>query len=76
VNDKSRNEPAELEPAPKPLSIWDVMQQQVDRAFAEFIGGDYTTPVWGEAASGPGGRPPTGAPAPGAPGIPGTRPPE
>jgi hypothetical protein len=37
-----------LERAPRPLSIWDVMQRQVDRAFADFIGGDYP-PAWGEA---------------------------
>ncbi|SRR6266511_718667 len=32
---------AELEPAPKPPNLWDVMQRQVDRVFADFIGGDY-----------------------------------
>ena len=31
----------ELERAPKPPNLWDVMQAQVDRAFADFIGGEY-----------------------------------
>ena len=40
---------AELEPAPKPPNLWDVMQAQVDRAFADFIGGEYPA-AWGDEA--------------------------
>ena len=45
---------APLEPAPRPRDLWDVMQAQVDRAFADFLGGDYGAPRWGEVGSGPG----------------------
>jgi len=43
---------AELERAPRPPNLWDVMQAQVDRAFADFIGGDYPA-AWGEDAGPP-----------------------
>ena len=33
-----------LERAPKPMGLRDLMQLQVDRAFADFLGGDYTAP--------------------------------
>ncbi len=42
----------ELERAPKPPNLWDVMQAQVDRAFADFIGGEYPA-AWGEDAGPP-----------------------
>jgi hypothetical protein len=34
----------ELERAPRPVDMWDVMEAQVDRAFADFFGGDYRWP--------------------------------
>jgi hypothetical protein len=55
VEPEPRDEYARLERAPRPPSIWDIMQRQVDRAFAEYLGGDYAMPLWWEAASGPGG---------------------
>ncbi len=33
--------------APRPPDLWDVMQRQVDRAFAGFIGGEYPA-AWGD----------------------------
>ncbi len=44
----------QAEPAPKPPDLWQVMQRQVDRAFAEFLGSDDEALLWGEAASDPG----------------------
>jgi len=41
-----------------PPSLWDVMQRQVDRAFAEFLGGDYPAPLPGAPVPGPPGTPP------------------
>ncbi len=38
---QSEGDGAALERAPKPPSLWDTVQAQVDRAFADFIGGDY-----------------------------------
>jgi len=42
----------ELEPAPRPPDLWDLMQAQVDQAFRDFFGGDYPEP-WGEDAGSP-----------------------
>lgn len=40
-----------LRRAPKPPGLWDTVQAQVDRAFADFLGGDYTAPDWPAAAA-------------------------
>jgi hypothetical protein len=58
VEAEPRDEFAKLEHAPRPPSIWDVMQRQVDRAFTEFLGCDQAMPPWWEAASGPGAASP------------------
>jgi hypothetical protein len=36
---------AELERAPRPPGLWDVMRAQVDQAFVDFLGGEYPL-VW------------------------------
>ncbi len=36
---------AELERAPKPPDLQDVMRVQVDRAFADVLGGDHRNPL-------------------------------
>ena len=42
-----------LERAPKPPDLWDAMRAQVDRAFADFFGGDYQWPRDGYGAGSP-----------------------
>jgi hypothetical protein len=41
-----------LERAPKPPDLWDAMRAQVDRAFADFFGGDYRWPKDGDDDAG------------------------
>jgi len=36
---------AELERAPKPLDLEDVMRAQVNQAFVDFVGGEYPNPL-------------------------------
>jgi hypothetical protein len=41
--------------APKPPDLWDVMQAQVDRAFADVLGGQYLARDDAEPGGGPRG---------------------